>query len=140
MFGMRRREFVSLFGGAVIALPVAARAQQAAMPVIGFMSPRSPEDSVPLVAAFRQGLGEIGFVEGQNIAIEFRWARGQYDLLPALAAELVRRRVAVLAGLGGDPSALAATRATSTIPVVFGIGSDPTGQAWSKASIGPAGM
>ena len=125
MFGMRRREFVSLFGGAVIALPVAARAQQAAMPVIGFMSPRSPEDSVPLVAAFRQGLGEIGFVEGQNIAIEFRWARGQYDLLPALAAELVRRRVAVLAGLGGDPSALAATRATSTIPVVFGIGSDP---------------
>ena len=101
-----RREFITLLGGTTV-WPVAARAQQPALPVIGFMSPRSPEDSVPLVAAFRQGLGETGFVEGQNIAIEFRWARGQYDLLPALAAELVRRRVAVLAA-GGDPSALAA--------------------------------
>jgi putative tryptophan/tyrosine transport system substrate-binding protein len=99
---LRRREFVALLGGAA-AWPLGARAQQPAMPVIGFMSGRSPEDSVHLIAAFRQGL-EGGFVEGQNVAIEFRWARGQYDRLPALAAELVGRRVAVLAGVGGDPS------------------------------------
>jgi putative ABC transport system substrate-binding protein len=95
------------------------------MQVIGFMSGRSPEDSAHLLAAFRQGLSEVGFVEGQNVAIEFRWARGQYDRLPALAAELVERRVAVLAGVGGDVSAIAAKRATSTIPIVFGTGSDP---------------
>jgi len=122
---MRRREFITLLAGAAAAWPLAARAQRPAMPVIGFMSPRSPEDSVYVVAAFRQGLGETGFVEGQNVAIEFRWARGQYDLLPAMAADLVSHRVAVLAGLGGDPSAIAAKQATSTIPIVFGIGSDP---------------
>src|ERR1700716_3398096 len=105
---MKRRGFITLLGGAVT-WPLAARAQQqAAMPVIGFMSTRSPEESEYLLEAFRQGLKEGGFVEGQNVAIEFRWARGQYDRLPALAAELVGRRVAVLVGLGGDNSAVAA--------------------------------
>src|SRR5262249_11761180 len=104
MSGMRRRQFISLLGGAVAAWPVVARAQQPAMPVIGFMSTRSPEDSAYLLAAFRRGLAEGGFVEGQNVAIEFRWARGRYDLLSAMAAELVSRRVAVLTTAGGEPS------------------------------------
>ena len=121
---MRRREFIALLGGTAAAWPVAARAQQP-MPVIGFMSGRSPDDSVHLVAAFREGLGEAGFVEGQNVAIEYRWALGHYDRLSALAAELVSRRVAVLAALGGEPSALAGKQATSTIPIVAGIGGDP---------------
>jgi len=95
------------------------------MPVVGFMSARSPEDSAHLVAAFRRGLGDSGFIEGQNVAIEFRWAHGQYDRLPALADELVRRQVNVLVAVGGEPSPLAAKRATSTIPIVFGVGSDP---------------
>jgi len=103
---------------------LAARAQQS-MPVIGFLSSRSPEDSTHLIPAFAAGLAEGGYAEGQNLAIEFRWARGRYDLLPAMAAELVSRRVAVLTTAGGEPSALAAKRATSTIPIVFGIGGDP---------------
>src|SRR5262245_8269044 len=123
MLDMKRREFISLLGGAAAAGPLAARA--AAMPVIGFMSTRSPEDSAFMLAAFRRGLAEGGFVEGQNVAIEFRWARGRYDLLSAMAAELVSRRVAVLTTAGGEPSPLAAKRATSTIPIVFGIGGDP---------------
>jgi len=122
---MRRREFLGLIGGLVVAFPLAALAQQQPMPLVGFMSGRSPEDSAHLVAAFRQGLDETGFVEGQNVAIEFRWANGQYDQLPALAADLVSRRVTVLVGVGGDVSAVAAKRATATIPVVFGMGSDP---------------
>jgi putative ABC transport system substrate-binding protein len=121
---MRRREFIMLLGGAAT-WPFGARAQQAAMPVIGWMSGRSPEDSVHLLAAFREGLREIGFVEGQNIAIEFRWALGQYDRLPALASDLVSRGVTVLVGVGGDVSAIAAKRATSTVPIVFGMGGDP---------------
>ena len=122
--GMRRREFLGVLGG-VAAWPLGARAQQSALPVVGFMSGRSASDSVHLVAAFREGLSEAGFVDGQNVLIEFRWANGQYDQLPALAAQLVSRPVAVLLGVGGDPSAIAAKRATSTIPIVFGIGSDP---------------
>ena len=120
---MRRREFITLLGAAA-AWPLAARAQQS-MPVIGFMSARSPEDSVHLLEAFRRGLKEGGFVEGQNVAIEFRWARGEYNRLPEMAADLVSRRVNVLTAVGGDPSPRAAKRATSTIPIVFGIGGDP---------------
>jgi putative ABC transport system substrate-binding protein len=121
---MRRREFMVVLGGAAV-WPLAARGQQPAMPVIGFMSGRSPTDSAHLVAAFREGLSETGFVEGQNVVIEFRWADGQYDRLPALAAELVARPVAVLVGVGGDVSAIAAKQATSTIPIIFGMGGDP---------------
>jgi putative ABC transport system substrate-binding protein len=122
---MQRREFITLIGGAAVAWPLVARAQQPAMPLVGFMSARSPGDSAHLVAAFRRGMGEGGFVEGQNVAVEYRWANGEYDRLPALAADLVNRRVAVLVATGGDVSALAAKRATSTIPIVFGSGSDP---------------
>jgi len=125
---MRRRSFIALLGGAVacsLPWPLAARAQQPAMPVVGFLSARSPEESAHLVAAFYRGLGEGGFFEGQNVALEFRWARGQYDRLPALATELVNRGIAVLVAVGGDPSSVAAKQATSTIPIVFGIGGDP---------------
>jgi putative ABC transport system substrate-binding protein len=116
--------FIVLLSSAA-AWPLAARAQQATVPVIGFLSSRSPEDSKHLIPAFADGLAEGRYVEGQNLAIEFRWARGRYDLLPAMAAELVSRRVVVLTTAGGEPSALAAKRATSTIPIVFGVGGDP---------------
>ncbi len=120
---MRRRAFIAALGGAA-AWPVVARGQQA-VPVIGFLSARSPEDSVQVLNAFHKGLGEGGFVDGQNVRIEYRWARGDYDRLPALAAELVERRVNVLVGTGGDASARAAKKATATIPVVFNMGGDP---------------
>src|SRR5262245_46981014 len=122
---MKRREFISLIGGAAAAWPRAARAQQSGpMPAIGFLGGSSLTERRPLLTAFRQALTEAGFGEGQNIAIEYRWAEGQYDRLPALAVELVRRQVAVLVA-GDGPSALAAKAATTTVPIVFNTGIDP---------------
>jgi putative ABC transport system substrate-binding protein len=124
---MRRREFITLLGGAAAAWPLAARAQQPAMPVIGFMSSRSPEDSAHLLEAFHRGLREGGFIDGENVAIAFHWARGDYSRLPTLATDLVSRRVNVISALGGPSSALAAKRATSTIPIVSSFSADTTG-------------
>lgn len=122
---MRRRDFIGLVGGLAGAWPLAVRPQQPAMPVVGFMSGRSAEDSARIAAAFRQGLADAGFIEGQSVKIEYRWANGDYNKLPALAADLVDRKVAVLVGVGGDVSAAVAAKAAKTIPVVFGMGSDP---------------
>jgi len=125
MSGMRRREFITLLGGAAAAWPFTARAQQSALPVVGFLSSRSPGESSEVVAAFRRGLRDSGFIEGQNLLIAFRWADGRYDRLPALAAELVQLRVAAMFAAGGPPAAFAAKAATQATPVVFSAFNDP---------------
>ncbi len=124
---MKRREFISLVGGAAAAWPLAVHAQQAATPVIGYLHSASPEPYSPMMAAFRHGLTEAGYVDGQNVTIDYRWAEGQFNRLPALAAELVAGRPAVLVAGGGDVSAVAAKAATTTVPIVFTIGGDPVG-------------
>jgi len=150
---MRRREFIALLGGAAVTWPLAARAQQSRAPVVGFLASGTPEISTAQVAEFRAGLKEVGFVEDQNVAIEFSWAHNQRDRLLSLAADLVRRNVTVIVATGGNISALAAKAATTTIPVVFTMGDDPvrlgivtsvnrpggnlTGASFYSGSLGP---
>ena len=136
---MRRRELILALGGAAVTAPFGGRAAQPPMPVIGYLGIASPDGYAPFVAALRQGLGENGYVEGENLTIEYRWAEGRYDLLPALAADLVGRKVGVIVTTGGDAGALAAKKATSTIPIVFISGGDPVGEGIIASLARPGG-
>jgi putative tryptophan/tyrosine transport system substrate-binding protein len=136
---MKRREVIKLAAGATLACPAVVHAQQPAMPVIGFLSSRSPDTAGDLVRAFRQGLGETGYVESRNVAIEFRWAELQNDRLPALAADLVRRQVAVIAGVNTTQGVQVAKAATTTIPIVFAVGGDPVKNALVASLNRPGG-
>ena len=136
---MQRREFITLLGGAAATRPFAARAQQPTMPVVGFIHILSPENVPHFVPAFHRGLKEAGFVEGQNVAVEYRWAHGQYDRMPELAADLVSRQVAVIAALGGEPSPQIVEKATRTIPIVFASNGDPVSEGLVASLNRPGG-